>query len=257
MNPNHIPNNANYENKEPSVNLAEKAQLLLDNEQIKQLPEHEQGQFIIDNLLGRIVAAGNVKSGVGDKTPVDMVKDIEDFAKSSASDGYENALHLVTRKNGLRGMVHALSSDIRIGPLWTDLSRRLNVVHDSSNEVTMSSVPMISGYLDGIEESYHGEVIIGSGWKDTLLKETEEFSQSDARGRWQAQDLLSSDVASIRDNQLRWERAMADARTAGVDPNLVIRSAEHLRLKRRAGEDVGRAATAQAIEVTTYDHLFE
>lgn len=259
MNPNRIANNANYDNNEPTVDLAEKARMLLESEQIKQLPEYEQGQFIVDNLLGRIVAAGNVKSGVGEKTPVDMVKDIEDFAKNSASDGYENALHLVTRKNGLRGMVHALSADVRVGSLWTDLSRRLNVAHDSSNEVTMSSIPMIRGYLDGIEESYHGEVIVGSGWKDVLLEETEKFSQDDVRGRWQAQDLLSADNAFIRDSQQRWERAMTDARTAGVNPNLVVRSAEHLRLKHRAGEHVGHTATTQAVAVDmfNYDDLFK
>jgi len=256
MNPNRIANNANYDTNEPTVDLAGKARLLLDSEQIKQLPEHEQGQFIVDNLLGRIVAAGNVTSGVGEKTPVDMVKDLENFAKNSTSLGYDEARKLVTRKNGLRGMVDALSVDGRVGPLWTDLSRRLNTTKDAPNTVTMNSIAMMSGYLDGVEESYNG--IVGSGWKDSILEETEKFSQDDVRGRWEARDLLSADNAFIRDGQQRWERAMADARTTGVDSNLVVRSAEHLRLKHRAGEHVGHTATAQAVAVDmiNYDNLY-
>lgn len=252
MNHNQLNSNGNYQQEPKSVDFAELATSMLENEEIKKLPEAEQGPFIVDQLLGRIVAAGPVESGAGQKSPLDLIRDMQDYAKYARGAGADKARTLVTRKNGMRGMVDALSADGRIGPLWGNLESR--VAAYGTNDVAFSSLPMMSGYLEAIYDA--NTELTGSGWKDALLKEVNDYAMSDGRARWQADDLLSSDVEPVRRRQQEWQRNVQDAQTAGVDMNVVTRGAERLRTQRRAGEDLGSRAVG--IMVTNpYDKFYE
>lgn len=254
MNHNHFNGNGNYHQEAKPVDFAELATSLLENEQVKELPESEQGLYIVDQLLGRIVAAGPVESAVGEKAPLDLIRDMQDYALMATHRGHETARKLVTRKNGMRGMVDAMSLDGRVGSLWSGLESRVTG-GGYGNEVTaLSSIPMIDGYLDGINDA--STQIVGAGWKDALLDEVEVYANGDERPRWNADNLLGSDVESVRKKQLEWKRSVDDAKRAGVDMNMVIRSADRLRTHRRAGEDLGRRVVGMIVK-NPYDDLYK
>jgi hypothetical protein len=253
MNHNQLNANGNYQQEPVPVNFAELTKSLLESEDVKGLPELEQGAFIMDHLLGRIVAAGPVESNAGQKSPLDLVRDMQDYAVMATHQGHEAARTLVTRKNGMRGMVDALSRDVRVGSLWLNLENRVTGGY-GSDVIALSSIAMIDGYLDGKEEAT--TEVIGGGWKEALTDEVQAYAQGDEKPRWNADDLLGSDVEKIRKGQLAWKRSVEDAQRAGVDMNLVIRSADRLRTNHRAGQALGRRV-ASIMFTNPYDRMFD
>lgn len=57
-----------------------------------------------------------------------------------------------------------------------------------------------------------------------------------------ARELTSSDLPSIKKIGRDWQMSMASAEKAGVDTSLIERSANKLKLRAKAGHDMGATA---------------
>ncbi len=251
MNHNQLPSHNDYEREPQPIDFAKLTTELLESEDVKALPESEQGAFIMDHLLGRIVSAGPIESSKGQKTPLDLVRDMQDYATFATQRGHDVARTLITRQNGMRGMVDALSQDERVGSLWSDLENRI-VGGYGSEVIAMSSPAMVGGYLDGKEDT--NTKIVGAGWNQAIASEVNAYAMSGERPRWNNDVLLGSVNEDERKGQLKWMRYVDDAKTAGVDMNLVIRSADRLRIRRKAAEDLGRHVTGVSFP-SVYDRM--
>lgn len=226
------------------------AKELLRDEAISQLPPEEQGRVIADRFIGALVRQGNIEGSKITYSPADILASMDKIR--TLDDVME-----ITRTAGLREAVLQLGNDERVAKLYGSLSPRLkSQFDDEGNEkFTLTSVAQVEGYLqaggdkNSMDSAVPGVHMSGDSWMPVVLSEIKHMSEDPTR-KWstttEAGDLMTSDIASIRQTARTWEKAINSAQAVGVDTELLKRSAEKIQQRTRAGADLG--ATALFIE---------
>lgn len=227
---------------------------LLDSEEVAQMPADEQGKAIMDHFIGGLVADDGAVSSHGEhQKPQDVLKVMDKLPKALTPESQKEVLSYVTASNGLRPAIYALAGDVRTGSLLGSLSDRLHVSEDG--KYTFKSIGQVGGYLDAKSR----EDSQPTRWKRQLLEAVSSYSES-PRGALSAwnNDLLESEVDSLRQSQLEFQEAVKSAHYDGVDTDLVGRSAELIKRNRAEGQYIGSITIAQALDPgNNYDHLFK
>lgn len=235
---------------------ADEVRGLLSDERLHQFSPEEQGKAIVDRFVGELVARNGVTSSRGEQRgPYQILEDM-DYAATRTSQNkgsWEENINLFTRTDGLRTAVQLLSADERTGGLFGDMRQRLAV---KDNQIAFTSITQVAGYLDSKSQQANGRV--GSFWQSELLEAVNghAFSHPGTPSRWQSNDLLSSDVALVRDEQKAFEQAAQGAKIADVDHELLARSAEEIKRRAQSGQYIGQTIAATTVAAPNYDDLF-
>lgn len=167
--------------------------------------------------------------------------------------GWQAAL---TRSGGLRRAVIALESDSDAKNDLANLEARVGTIHG----ITMQSFDQISSYLGITTEQEDtldpAEKMIP--WKTIIQTELYKFVTIEGRmAAWtpKANELLGSDVADVRHAQEEWLGASKIAEKAGIDVELLARSAEAIKMRYKITQDLGHSAVD--FEMRRYDELFK
>lgn len=157
---------------------------------------------------------------------------------------------VITRDGGARRAV----VDISDGPMgWqavNNISNAFRIETDANGEsipesIMMASMDQITAYLETETEQSEAlnQIERASMWQRVLLDEITTFLDEPYRnGAWNTPDNMGSEVAGVRHSQIDWERAAAVARKAGVDIDLLVRSAEFMKKTASSGQSIGKVA---------------
>ena len=223
---------------------------LLTNEQIRALPEIEQGRVIVDRFIGAVVRHGEVTGSQATYSPLDIIRGIDKLSLIG-----EKGMREITSTDGLRNAVYALAGDERVGREVGDLASRLSF--DEKGRYVLTSPAQIEGYLiSGGSENIVNEPAGGvhmqmDGWMPVILEHTKHMAANPYLG-WmsydRARELTTSSAPLLRNTGRDWEKALRSAEKVGVDVDLLQRSAEKVQARIRASHDMGATALFVATE---------
>lgn len=165
-----------------------------------------------------------------------------------------------TRQNGLRRTLVHLDTDTDGKVALGTVGHRLT--NDAEGRVLMTSLDQLAGYVSPKTEQ-EAQAVSGLDkavpWKDELIREFTDYVAIPGRKEaWKAADNLGSEVSSVKESQQQWERAQEIAKRAGLDVDLLTRSAEFIKKHAEiSGKKVGGLALRAVAPENQYDHLFE
>lgn len=249
---------ANLVQAPAEVGLAATVGNLLRSEELANMPEADQGAYIIDRFIGQLAANGGVESSSGIKNDAPtLLKKIDAIAMTSKGDGpmsWDNQLKQLSRGDGFRHAVHLLGTDARTGNQLGSLSRRIVVL--DGKLAAFGSLDQVNGYLDNKNSPSANNA---TDWRQTIATEiTGQVTGTDkAPPRRKLRDNLSSDVPSVRADQQKWESAVSTAREAGVDMDLLYNSEAEMQKRHQQGLHIGQTVMQYQVEAANYDHLFQ
>lgn len=233
--------------------LYENVANLMADERLNGLPGEERGKVIVDRFVGQLVASGGVKTSEGLRSPTDVLTDIRSaLITSHDEETWNKSLMTFTRTDGLRFSVSEFGKDIdTTGWLAHNQGDLLKV--DEKGATTLTSLHQLEGYVYAATER-------DEPWKKTILSEVQQYAQSkNMPGRWETgvrRELLSSDVPLVRQSQQRWESDAREAREAGVDMDVIARTANELRARVAIGGQIAHIAIENIAPEANYDQLF-
>ncbi len=240
----------NHEAERP-MPIADSVDALLHDSALAKLNDYEQGKIITDRFIGSVVAMGDIESGGRTVTPVDSLKLVDDLVSEANSEAtWKTGLGYITRTNGMRQAVDMLGRDMRTGQHLADIQNRVEQTRDG---IALTSINQVDGYL-AVKKG--NDINDGTNWRESLREAVAEYAHGKAPGPWDTQENASSDVAGVRQQQLEWDRASEYANNAGVDMELLKRSAEEMRYREQRSKDIGNRAISLAAGVD-YKNLVE
>jgi hypothetical protein len=234
---------------------------LLDNEEVGRLPVAQRGRYVADRMVGATVAQwskGAFRRDGKNPTPRDVLATVESAVNGSPDAvTWQQKIGGITRSGGVRVAAALMAQDARTGSILSSIG---NAVHEEDHDVTLRSPAQLEGYLYGMSD---GEF---QPWQAPILKEVRRYVDStddQPTARWQhgvATSLRGADNEYIRENQKAWDEAASQAREAGVDMDMIVRSADAI----RAGREQEHSATSRvaqqigmiAVPQPTFDHMF-
>lgn len=244
-------NPSEKQRKEPT-GVAEYISKLLSNEEIKSLPEEEQGKVIIDRFIGAVVRKGDVVGTHGAYSPDLSLGIIADYAN-----GREPNLRGVTSQEGLRDAAILLEQDARTGALLGRLEQQfVREVNPQTNavEITLTTPAQIEGFIQSggaenhlsAENAVPGVNMQGDEWAPVLLEQVQRMSENQYL-TWttsaDARELMTSSSPYIRNTGRDWQNALYTAEKLGVDVAILKRSAEKIQRRNFTDkEDAGARA---------------
>ena len=241
--------------------LAETTLLLGSDPRVLELPANQQGAFIVDRFIGGVVAEqqrgtfdGKTRERNGQAIPLTNAREVLTAVDnagniSDARPQWQDNLPYITRAGGLRAATDALLSDDRIGPMVGTMRDRLPI--DSEGRPVLDNIHQLEGYLYGISGNQ------AATWQATILGRVSDYAQRSAAtpqvrqsANWHLDvrgDLLSSNSAIIRASQQEWDAAAAQAQQAGVDMDMIVRTAEHMADDARVARSAGGMAVVSVV----------
>lgn len=225
--------------------LAKRVMDLLESpDELRGMADDLQGRFIVDRFLGDLVATQQSGGLEGASHPVALDSILRAIKEKSAAvergEGDLSPFRAITGASGLRFAVIALHEDPRTKPLLDKLGMRLE--KDEEGGPRLNRLPQLEGYLFGISKGAR------TSWLNTLVEQVAEYANVDSEtprkpwDRHNGADLLSADLQGVRERQQKWDEAIQEAERAGVDPDLVTRSAEAIREFARLEGTTGHVA---------------
>ena len=228
--------------------FSEMTDKLLADQEILKLPPEEQGRVILDRFIGGVVRQGET-TGTGAKYAAADVFQLMDAVSAEGAP----ALQAITRTEGLRDSVAKLAQDERTAILFGSISSRVKSEKGGTGdgELTLTSAAQIEGYLlqNETPTSYKpvgvGMGMPGETWVPVIMDRVQNMADS-TYATWmtdaQARDLTTSSSDYIRHSGNDWRMAKTSATEAGVDMELVKRSAEELQRRVTGQHDLGATA---------------
>lgn len=241
---NNEPTISNQEKQPNSKNFDVIARELIGDESLRKLPGEQRAIVIADRFIGSIVRHGDVQGSKNAYSPADVL-DGMDYISEAGVDG----LREVTNTDGLRNAVRDLANDGDVANLFGTLSNRL--ARDESGEYTLTSIAQIEGYLlaggdkNQIRNGVGGVDMQGDSWVAVIAEHTQRMVQN-PHLNWttnsQAYELIGSSGPLLKNTGRDWLMANSSARKAGVDTDLLRRSAEKVQSRTKANQDLGHSA---------------
>lgn len=230
------------------------AQSLLADEQIRRLPQEEQGRVIADRFIGALVRHGEVKGSQTTYAPHEILHLMDNILTP-------DDIRTITGTDGLRKAVNALALDERVGREFGTLMNRLG--RDDKNAYTLASTAQLEGYLvAGGRENYVKNPVGGvhtsfDDWVPIMLEHTQRMAENphmDWMSMGQARELMNSDLPLMKNTGRDWQKAILSAERVDIDVDLVRRSAERIQQTAKTGRDLGARALflATGSRITAY-----
>jgi hypothetical protein len=235
----------NNQEKESKLNGFDSiAKDLINDPELQELPGVQRGTTIVDRFIGSIVRHGELQGSKTSYSPADILAGIDNVSSLG-----EYGLKEITNKENLRVAVANLSMDPDVAKLFGQMSGRLS--QDEAGAYTLTSTAQIEGYLlAGGEKNYTknpvgGVDMHGDSWIPVLMEHTQRMAD-DPYNHWisadHARELVGSSAPLIKNSGNDWQQANSSARKAGVDLDLLRRSAEKVQDRVQSGHDLGSTA---------------
>ena len=241
---NNEPTILNQEKEPNSKNFETIARELIQDETLLELSGDQRGSVIVDRFIGSIVRHGDVQGSKVSYSPADVLTGMDYMSHTSV-----NGLREVTNTDGLRNAVRELSNDGDVYQLFGKISPRLS--QDEEGKYTLTSPAQIEGYLlaggdkNQIRNGVGGVDMPGDSWIPVIVEHTQRMAQnpnmhwttnSEAYGR------INSSGPLLKNTGRDWLMANSSAQKAGVDVDLLRRSAETVQRRAKDSHDMGQAA---------------
>lgn len=249
--------NYNKISSKDDIDLGTLTEKLLESEEIKKLPEDQQGVAIAGRFIGSVVRQGEVEIGRGDK--IDARTALVMVQEAVTKPELEDWSTAITRSNGLRSAALALAGDKRTVQLLGGLVENLRSTREpesSDRELTLTSLQQMEGYLYADTAANRAASGAASDWPSVLMVRADESVN-------QGHDWINgqTDMAYLENDYIRrsgqeWNGAVDAAKQAGVDMDLLSRSVEHIR-GLPANELAGRSALVGSLDPDQFNHLFD
>ena len=217
---------------------------LIQDKTLHELPSGQRGAVIVDRFIGSVVRHGDVQ-GSGELYSPAAVLDGMDAIKNYSVNGFRK----ITGTDGLRSAVRELSLDSDVMNVFGDISKRLS--QDEEGKFTLTSPAQIEGYLlaggekNQIQNGVGGVDMPGDDWVPVIVEHTQRMAE-DPNVHWttssEARDLINSSGPLLKNTGRDWLMANSSARKAGVDVDLLRRSAETVQRRAKDSQDMGQAA---------------
>ena len=226
---------------------------LMADERLNGLPSEERGKVIVDRFVGQLVANGGVKTSEGLRSPADVLVDFRSAVNTwEDKETWNKTIMTFTRTDGLRFAVSEFRKDSDTNK-WLTQNQGDFLKVDEKGATTLTSLHQLEGYVYAATEQ-------DEPWKKTILSEVQQYAQNkNMPGRWETgvrRELLSSDVPLVRQSQQSWERDAREAREAGIDMDVIARTANELRARVAIGGQIAHIAIENIAPEVNYDQLF-
>ena len=241
---NNEPNVFNQENEPTPKYFDLIAHELIQDKALRELPGEQRGAVIADRFIGSVVRHGDVQGSKVSYSPVDVLIGMDDMEQAGL-----DGLRKITKTDGLRFAVRELSLDGDVIDLFGQMSQRLG--QDEEGKYTLTSPAQIEGYLlaggdkNQIRNGVGGVDMPGDDWIPVIVEHAQRMAQ-DPNMRWtttnEARELISSSGPLLKNSGRDWLMANSSARKAGVDVDLLRRSAETVQRRAKDSQDMGHAA---------------
>ena len=241
---NNEPTIFNQENEPAPKYFDAIAHELIQDKTLLELPGGQRGAVIVDRFIGSVVRHGDVQ-GSGELYSPAAVLDGMDAIKNYSVNGFRK----ITGTDGLRSAVRELSLDSDVMNVFGDISKRLS--QDEEGKYTLTSPAQIEGYLlaggeeNQIRNGVGGVDMPGDDWVPVIVEHTQRMAE-DPNVHWttssEARDLINSSGPLLKNTGRDWLMANSSARKAGVDVDLLRRSAETVQRRAKDSQDMGQAA---------------
>jgi len=230
------------------VNFDQLTKNLLSDPEINNLDPAVQGDVIVDRFIGALARQGSIEGSQTSYSPGDVlflmdgIKQPEDIAK-------------ITRTDGLKEAALSLGGDPRTARLFGSLEGRLIEDQTDPSKLTLTSAAQVEGYIlaggakNSIEGARGGVEMEGEQWIGVLMERMEGAFDAKSPYEWitdNGYSMSRSDIDYVRKSGNDWAMAARSAEKAGVDMNLLTRTAERAKLRTTAGGDLGHAAAMLA-----------
>jgi hypothetical protein len=220
---------------------------LLDDETLNDLSPRERAEVIADRFIGSVVRHGDVQGSKQSYSPDNIIGRMDLVGTTSGTEQYENLMR-ITGTNGLRSAVMELVSDEDVATLFGQLKERLSVGEEG--EYTLTSPAQIEGYLlSGGEKNdvkgNFGEDIMAEQWVPVVLEHVDQLAQKPGlewRTRTEARELIKEGGELSKNTGRDWLVALDAAEKAGVDVNVIRRSAEKIQRHQKDRQGFGNRA---------------
>ena len=200
---------------------------------------HIKGALAVDAFIGAAVA-------LRPDTARDDLLAVGQLAQDSQTGTlpWETGIRAITSTDGLRPSVLALLNNEYSSPLLANIVSRVEV-GEQNGKIALTTLEQLDVYL-GIVNSKATESgkVTGSGWENVIAEAVVDYAISTAItpvGSWNS-DSMNSDNEYVRNKQKKYVDAVNQARYAGVDMALVVRSAEAMKRRNRSNIPIGGIA---------------
>ena len=231
--------------KEPnSKNFDAIANELLMDKTLQELPGDQRGVVIVDRFIGSIVRHGEVKGSSASYSAADVLEGMDYISQAGL-----NGLREITNTDGLRNAVRDLSNDGDVARMFGQMSQRLS--QDAEGEYTLTSPAQIEGYLlaggqkNVIRDAVGGVDMQGDSWIPVLVEHTQRMAESpdiNWKTKSDAYGLIGSSGPLLKNTGRDWLMANSSAQKAGVDVDLLQRSAERVQRRAKTENSMGHSA---------------
>ena len=241
-------------NNEPTISNIEQqaapkyfeayAKQLTNDESLRELPSVQRAAVIADRFIGSVVRHGEVQGSQVSYSPGDVIKGMDLVSKTGAY-----GLKEITNTDGLRKAVLELSTDSDVALLFGQMSNRLS--EDADGKYTLTSPAQIEGYLlsggaqNKITNPVGGVDMEGDTWIPVIIDHAQRMAENPGL-TWtttnEARELIGSSGPLLQNTGRDWLKANSSAIKAGVDVDLLRRSAEKVQRRTKDSHDMGHTA---------------
>lgn len=222
--------------KEPTSDMLEATRAILDSEAIAQLDLSRQAEVIVDGFIGMLMRNGPIQGSNAIHTPSSVLETIDYIHNPENVNGIADPLEYFTSTNNLREAVRLLTSDERFGLLPGAVANRI-YGDEQSGTITLTTPGQVVSYLshgdNGITNPTPGVEMHGDTWVRIIAErataEGSEWIDNPYEG------MIKSQNKTLRDKGNEWRMAVASAKKAGVDMDLLGRSARYIKQNRASG----------------------
>jgi len=238
------PTVSNKEEEWKSRNFDAIANELLKDKILQELPGDQRGAVIVDRFIGSIVRHGEVRGSSASYNPADVLGGMDYISQAGL-----NGLRKITNTDGLRNAVRELSNDGDVARLFGQMSQRLS--KDTEDKYTLTSPAQIEGYLlaggqrNVIRDAVGGVDMQGDSWIPVIVEHTQNMAENSAiswKTNSDAYGLIGSSSPLLKNTGRDWLMANSSARKAGVDVDLLQRSAERVQRRAKTENSMGHSA---------------
>lgn len=235
---------------EDSFRLDTVAQKLIEDETLLELAPADRGVVIVDRFIGSLVRHGRVQGSNQSYAPKRVLEKMDNLSRLGV-----DGLREITRTDGLKDAARDLALDQDAAKLFGSLSERLAANEEGG--LVLTSVAQIEGYLlaGGSDNNYitkpiPGVDMPGVNWIPVVAEYVQKMSDNDLS--WitdhEARELTTSSSDLIHNTGRDWAMAKSSALKAGVDMDLIARSAEYIKQERKSSD---RAIGSTALFLAT------
>lgn len=228
--------------------LNDKVAVLLESQEIKDLPAEEQGKVVLDQFVGMLMRKGDIlTSGNESMSPEFTLRTMAELA----NDKLPNGLTEFTRNQGMRDAVAALVTDERTHAHIKDIEDFIHI--GSGGEQVLGSIDQVEGYIaastNDVDTRNHSYI---GGWErkmreyiHNVVHENHKWSNNLYHG------MIESDNDTLRKKGIEIQKVHLTAEKAGMNWQLLGKSAEFMKRRKDSGHDIGAQAVSALVQAAS------